>query len=518
MADQKNVHRTVGEVAPTATEPAGDPCIMVIFGASGDLTKRLLMPAIYNLACDGLLPEHFAIIGVALTEMDTDGFRDQMSQDIREFSTRSEFDSGVWDNFVNHLYYTCGNFDDPAAYKTLVELIKNLDEQYGASNNILFYMATPPVVFGMISGHLEEEGLNSQANGWRRIIVEKPFGHDLQSAIDLNKEILAYWDESQVFRIDHYLGKETVQNILAFRFSNGIFEPLWNNKYIDHIQFTVSESVGVEGRGGYYETSGVLRDMMQNHMFQMLAYLCMEAPTSFESTAIRNEKGKLLQAVRVMEPEDVLENAVRGQYGPGTGADGKEFIAYRDETDVDPKSSTETFAAVKLFIDNWRFAGIPVYLRSGKALGKRDTEILIQFRKAPAVIFRDTPVDSLSSNQLIFHIQPDQGIELRFQAKVPGPVMHLQDVNMHFAYQEAFKASRGTGYEVMVYDAMIGESMLFSSTDLVETAWEIAQPLLDIWGTLPPRDFPNYAGGSWGPKIAFDLIERDGRQWMDLSG
>jgi glucose-6-phosphate 1-dehydrogenase len=508
---------TIGEESH-AHGTSADPCILVIFGASGDLTKRLLMPAFYNLACDGLWPANCAIVGIAMDDLTTEQFRSRMSEDIKKFSTRKEFDQKVWDNFVKRLYYTPGKFDDASAYQKLSELVAKLDGEYQAQGNVLFYMATPPVVFGLISTNLEKAGFKSSQRGWRRIIVEKPFGHDLDSAIKLNRELLAHWREDQIFRIDHYLGKETVQNLLAFRFSNGLFEPLWNRQHIDHIQFTVAETVGVEGRGGYYDRSGVLRDMIQNHMFQMLAYLCMEPPSSFRSDAIRNEKAKVLDAVRVMSPAEVRTHTVRGQYGPGKKPDGTPVTGYRQEKDVKPDSSTETFAAMKLHIENWRWEGVPIYLRSGKSLWKRGTEILVQFKKAPEVIFRHTPeVSHLENNQLIFHIQPDQGIEFRFQAKSPGPTMSLQKVNMRFDYSESFEASRGTGYEVLVYNCMIGDATLFSRTDLVETAWRIAQPLLDHWSATPAgKEFPNYEAGTWGPKAAFALIERDGRKWLDV--
>jgi glucose-6-phosphate 1-dehydrogenase len=498
------------------TDAPAPPCILVIFGASGDLTKRLLMPALYNLACDGLLSKNFALIGIAMDEMTTEQFRAKMTTDIKQFSTRKSFDEEVWKDLAGRLYYTPGKFDDLKAFERLRDLIRKLDAEQSTGGNIVYYFATPPVVFGMISDNLARTDLIATERGWRRVIVEKPFGTDLPSAMELNRVLLRNWKEEQIFRIDHYLGKETVQNLLAFRFSNGIFEPLWNKSHIDHIQFTVSEIVGVEGRGGYYERSGVLRDMMQNHMFQMLAYLCMEPPTSFKPDAIRNEKSKVLDAVRVMTPDQVRQNTVRGQYGPGKKADGSDTVGYRQEPDVNPQSRTETFAAAKLYIDNWRWEGVPIYLRSGKALWRRSTEILVQFKKAPEVIFRDTPaVQRLDSNQLIFHIQPDQGIELRFQAKTPGPTMSLQKVNMRFDYKEAFEASRGTGYEVMIYNCMIGDAMLFSRSDLVETAWRIAQPLLDVWASTPATEFPNYPAGSWGPKASFDLIERDGRRWME---
>ncbi len=506
--------KTRGQETTEASSP-GDPCIMVIFGASGDLTKRLLMPALYNLQCDGLLPPQFAIVGIAMDELTTDNFRERMTRDIRSFNTRKEFDAGVWDSLCSRLYYTPGKFGDEAAFSRLYELVSRLDAQYQARGNVMFYMATPPSVFGLISGNLDKAGFKKMA-GWKRMIVEKPFGTDLASAKELNRQILSFWDETQIFRVDHYLGKETVQNILAFRFGNEMFEPLWNKHHVDHIQFTVSESVSVEGRGGYYDRSGVLRDMIQNHMFQMLAYMCMESPISFSADDIRNEKAKVLKAVRVYTPEQALQNTVRGQYGAGRKSDGKECPDYRKEPDVNPQSSTETFAALRLFIDNWRWEGVPIYLRSGKALWKRGTDIVVQFKKAPAVLFRGTAVPKLAANRLIFHVQPEQAIESLFQAKTPGTVLQLQPVNMRFSYGEAFKASRGTGYEVMIYSCMVNDPTLFSRTDLVETAWRIAQPVMDAWAANPPTDFPNYAAGTWGPKPAFDLIGREGRRWYEI--
>jgi len=495
--------------------PIGDPCIMVIFGASGDLTKRLLMPAIYNLECDELLGPNFAIIGIARDELTTASFREHMSRDIRSFNTRPDFDSAVWDRLCSRLNYTPGSFDDAAAFAKLKELVIQLDAQYQAGGNILFYMAVPPSVFGLVSGHIDKAGF-LQIPGWKRIVVEKPFGTDLPSARLLNSQLLAFWEETQIYRVDHYLGKETVQNILAFRFANEMFEPLWNKQHVDHIQFTVSESVSVEGRGGYYDRSGVLRDMIQNHMLQMLAYVCMEPPNTFGADDIRNEKAKLLQAVRIYTPEDVLRDTVRGQYAAGKKADDSTCPDYRREPDVNPQSNTETFAALRLFIDNWRWDGVPIYLRSGKALWKRGTEVVVQFKKAPRILFRGLEGSKVNANRLIFHIQPDQSIEVLFGAKTPGPHMILQPVNMRFSYGEAFHASRGTGYEVMLYSCMLGDPTLFSRTDLVEAAWKIAQPVLDGWKANPPTDFPNYAAGTWGPPAACDLIERDGRRWFEV--
>jgi glucose-6-phosphate 1-dehydrogenase len=509
--------QTVGipESKSTAATLHAGPCILVIFGASGDLTKRLLMPALYNLACDGLLPRQFAIVGTAMDELSTEAFRERMTLHIQSFNTRPEFDPAIWERLRSRLYYTPGKFDDDSAFLRLRDLVGRLDAEYRTGGNLLFYFATPPSCFGLISGHLDRAGFK-QFPGWKRIIVEKPFGVDLPSAKELNRQILGYWEENQIYRVDHYLGKETVQNILAFRFANGMFEPLWNKEHIDHIQFSVAESVSVEGRGGYYDRSGVLRDMIQNHMLQMLAYLCMEPPVSFEADDIRDEKVKLLKAVRVWTPDEALKNTVRGQYGPGRKADGAECPAYRQEADVDPQSKTETFAALRLLIDNWRWEGTPIYLRSGKALWKRGTEVVVQFKKAPAVLFRGTAVEKLAANRLIFHIQPDQAIESFFQAKTPGPIMQLQPVNMRFNYGDAFRASRGTGYEVMFYSCMVGDPTLFSRTDLVETAWRIAQPLLDAWAAAPATDFPNYSAGTWGPWAAHDLIGRDGRHWFEI--
>jgi glucose-6-phosphate 1-dehydrogenase len=514
MPDTAQVLRTAGADAPE-TSPPIQPCVMLIFGASGDLTKRLLVPALYNLACDGLLPPSFALLGTAMDPLTTESFRERMSADIKKFHTRREFDEKVWADLVSRFHYLPGAFNDLAVFGQLRAEVARLGAHYATHDNVLFYFATAPRFFGLICDNLRKAGFK-EGSGWKRIIVEKPFGTDLESALLLNKEVLANWEENQIYRVDHYLGKETVQNLLAFRFSNGMFEPLWNKNYIDNIQFNVSEAVDVEGRGGYYDSSGVLRDMMQNHMFQMLAYLCMEVPGSFAPDSIRNEKAKLLQSVRVYSPQEVERYVVRGQYGPSRDDKGKVTKSgYRGEKDVDPESKTETYAAARLHIDNWRWEGVPVYLRSGKALWKRGTEIIVEFKKAPEVIFRGTSVANLGPNRLLFHIQPYQGIEIQFQAKIPGPRMALQPVNMRFAYGDAFKASRYTGYEVMLYSCSHGDATLFSRGDLVEAAWKVAQPLMDSWSRTP-ADFPNYVRGSWGPKAAADLIARDGRRWHEV--
>jgi glucose-6-phosphate 1-dehydrogenase len=510
MPDPSQIVRSPAVIDAPDTNPPTEPFVMVIFGASGDLTKRLLVPALYNLQCDGLLNEHFAVLGTSTTAWDTKSFREQMSTEIKKFHTRKEFDQAAWEKLVNRFYYVAGSFTEMKIFDVLKTEVKRLDAEYRCEGNTLFYFAVAPRFFGTLCDNLHAASFKA-GPGWKRVIVEKPFGTSLESALQLNREVLANWSEDQIYRIDHYLGKETVQNLLAFRFSNGIWEPLWNNNYIDNIQFNVSEAVDVEGRGGYYDSSGVLRDMMQNHMFQMLAYLCMEVPGSFSPDAIRNEKAKLLQSVRRYRPDEVERNAVRGQYGPSRDKPG-----YRQEKDVKPDSKTETYAAVKLAIDNWRWNGVPVYLRSGKALWKRGTEIVVEFKKAPEVIFRGTPVTSLNPNTLIFHIQPYQGIEIQFQAKVPGPRLQLQPVNMKFGYGDAFKAARYTGYEVMLYSCSHGDATLFSRGDLVEAAWGVAQPILDYWSATPAPEFPNYERSTWGPKAAADLIAADGRRWHEV--
>lgn len=495
-----------------------EPFVLVVFGASGDLTKRLLVPALYNLECDGLLSNKVAVLGTATRPMSSADYRAKLSGDegIRKFHTRKEFDEQAWDRLISRFEYMSGPFEDIEHFKRIKSKIRELDEKVGAGGNVLFYFATSPSFFGLLCKNLHDAGCKEGA-GWKRIIVEKPFGTNLESAKKLNAEVLQYWAEDQIYRVDHYLGKETVQNLLAFRFANGMFEPLWNKNYIDNIQFNVAEAVDVQGRGGYYDHSGVLRDMMQNHMFQMLAYLCMETPGSFEPDAIRNEKAKLLQSVRVYTPDEVARYSVRGQYGPSYNQDGTiDKPGYRQEPNVNPESKTETYAAARLHIDNLRWDGVPIYLRSGKALWKRSTEIIVEFKHPPLRQFRGTQIDHLTANRLVFHIQPQQAIELLFQAKVPGPTLQLQDVDMVFRYGDAFKASRYTGYEVMIYSCSRGDATLFSRGDLVEAAWEVAQPILDYWAATPATDFPNYSRGSWGPKSAHDLIERDGRRWFEV--
>ena len=491
---------------------------MVIFGASGDLTKRLLVPALYNLACDDLLSKQFAVLGTGRSRISNEDFRASMASEengLRAFHTRKEFDEAACEHLLERFYFESANMelDD---FKKLKLTVDALDKKYQAGGNVLFYFAMAPRFFGPLCDLLYQAGFQ-QREGWKRIIVEKPFGTDLQSALDLNKAILKHWDEDQIYRVDHYLGKETVQNLLAFRFSNGMFEPLWNKEHIDNIQFNVCEAVDVQGRGGYYDQSGVLRDMMQNHMFQMLSYLCMEVPASFESDSIRDEKAKVLNSVRIYNADEVDQNVVRGQYGPSYNDDGDVVKpGYRQEADVDPGSRTETFAAAKLQIDNPRWQGVPIYLRSGKALWKRGTEIVVEFKKPSEQLFKGTGIKHLPANRLVFHIQPYQAIEVLFQAKTPGPTMQLQSVDMVFNYGDAFKASRYTGYEVMIYSCTRGDATLFSRGDLVEAAWRIAQPILDHWQSTPAQEFPNYTRNSWGPKSAYELLAKDGRRWFEV--
>jgi glucose-6-phosphate 1-dehydrogenase len=494
----------------------GDPCVMVIFGAGGDLTKRKLMPALYNLAKGKLLPEQFAIVGVSIEESATNDFRERSTKEIQEYST-TNVDLGSWDWFKQRLYYISGDFNDAELYKKLGELIIQAEKEQGTDGNCLFYLATSPNFFPVVIKQLGAAGLSNQVNGkWKRVVIEKPFGHDLASAVSLNHEIRQVLDEKQIYRIDHYLGKETVQNILAFRFANGIFEPVWNRRYVDHVQVTVAEELGVELRGGYYDHTGALRDMIPNHIFQLISLTAMEPPISFEAEAVHDEQTKILRAIQVMNPERVLDHAVRGQYGDGT-IDGKHVPAYRAEQRIAPDSTAETFVALALNIDNWRWASVPFYLRTGKRMAKRLTQIVIRFRRPPLMLFRKTQVEKLPPNELIINIQPDEGICLTFEAKMPGPVVRLGSVDMNFQYSDYFGTTPSTGYETLLYDCMLGDPTLFQRADMVEAAWTVVQPILDVWKALPPRDFPNYAAGSWGPAQADELLHREGRAWRNPS-
>jgi len=493
----------------------GDPCVMVIFGAAGDLTRRKLFPALYNLAKEQLLSREFAIVGLSHGAMSTDDFRKWISDDIRQYAGKN-VDADIVEWFLKRVYYVSAEFDDKNAYVKLKELLEQVNRDHTTHENYFFYMATAPRFFGPVVEQLSAAGLMEEANQhWRRVIIEKPFGHDLDSARILNQQLLKVAKEKQIYRIDHYLGKETVQNILAFRFANGIFEPIWNRRYIDHVQISVSETVGVEKRGGYYDTAGALRDMVPNHIMQLISLTAMEPPVSFQADAVRDEQNKILHAIQPLSSEEVLTRTVRGQYGPGTH-DGQRAPGYREESDVPPDSKTETFVAMKLLIDNWRWADVPFYLRTGKRLTAQNTHIVIQFRRAPFVLFRDTPVENLMPNQLVLHIQPEEGISLQFAAKVPGPIMRLGAVDMNFEYADYFGTQPSTGYERLLHDCMIGDATLFQRADMVEAGWCVVSPALDVWKALPPRNFPNYAAGSWGPKDADELLERDGRRWRNF--
>jgi len=488
---------------------------MVIFGASGDLTKRKLLPALLNLAEEGLLPKDFAIVGFSFDQMTTEALRQKLDKEVREFALRP-VDDRLWQWLVERIYYVQGDFGDPTAYLRLKDQILAAEKKHNTLGNRFHYLAVAPKFFSPIVKQLGQVGLTQEQNGrWTHVIVEKPFGHDLDSAIQLNKELRETLTEKQIYRIDHYLGKETVQNLLVFRFANSILEPLWNRNYIDHVQITAAETVGVEHRGGFYETAGALRDMVPNHLFQLLTLTAMEPPISFEADAVRDKQAEILHAVTPPPPETILQTMVRGQYGPGT-VDGEKLLGYREEPQVAPDSHTETFVALKLCIDNWRWADVPFYLRTGKRLAKRVTEIAIQFRRPPFQLFSKTPIKDPRANRLVIHIQPDEGISLRLGAKVPGSVMKLGLVHMDFDYARDFGTSHSTGYERLLYDCMIGDATLFQRADMVEAGWSVIQPVLDVWKALPARDFPNYPAGCWGPQDADEMLAREGRSWRDI--
>jgi len=494
------------------SNPSAAPCVMTIFGATGDLTKRKLIPALCNLAQENLLPTQFAIVGFAVNDFTTESFRSTLAQEIPKFVT-SPLDSKLLDWMIEHTYYVQGDFQDAQAFNRLEQQIAEADQKHGTQGNRLFYLAVAPRFFSPIANMLGKCCLTKEEEPrWARVIVEKPFGHDLASAKQLNHELKQVLSEKQIYRIDHYLGKETVQNVLVFRFSNNIIEPLWNRHYVDHVQITAAETVGVEHRGGFYETAGALRDMVPNHLFQLLTMTAMEPPISFDADEVRNKQAEVVHAIQPFGPEEVLTNMVRGQYGVGT-VEGQRVIGYRSEPEVAPDSNTETFVALKLLIDNWRWAGVPFYLRTGKRLAQRRTEIVIQFRRTPFVLFRNTAVRNLETNRLVIHIQPDEGISLSFGAKVPGSVMKLGLVNMDFDYSTYFGTEHSTGYERLLRDCMAGDATLFQRADMVEAGWSVIQPILDVWHALPARGFPNYASGSWGPVEAEDLLKRDGRKW-----
>ncbi|HEY7124979.1 MAG TPA: glucose-6-phosphate dehydrogenase [Ktedonobacterales bacterium] len=516
------------------------PCAMVIFGATGDLTKRKLLPALYNLAMENPLPAGFTVVGVARRPMTDEAWRQYVKDAINEFSRNHPVNPTVWESFCQGLFYHQTEFHDVEGYVRLGQKLHQLDHQRGISGNHIFYLATSPEYYPEIIQHLgqarlvhknghnlgaphrgrshaAQDGLNNgddeeSANGWTRVIIEKPFGHDLASAKELNRKVLRVFSEDQVYRIDHYLGKETVQNILVFRFSNGIFEPIWNRRYIDNVQITVAEQVGVEGRAGYYETAGAIRDMVQNHMMQLLSLTAMEPPVGFEANAVRDEKVKVLHAIPPLDLVQVARNTVRAQYGPGW-INGKQVPGYYQEPGVAPDTKTETYIALKLEIDNWRWADVPFYLRTGKRLAKRVTQIDIEFKRPPFMLFKNTNVTELQPNVLSLRIQPNEGISLRFGAKVPGGAMRIRGVNMDFLYGSAFASEAPEAYERLLLDCMLGDSTLFTRRDETEAAWTIINSVLEGWAGQSTTHLPLYEAGSWGPKEADTLIERGGKNW-----
>ncbi len=491
-----------------------DPCSFVIFGVTGDLAHRLVVPALYNLAANGLLPDSFCIVGIARKAMSSEELGDSLMKGLHQFATRK-----VDDTIARQLLacVTCIEADpkDPASFDAMREQLDQLESVRKTGGNRLFYLATPPSAFLPISKELGRTGMLAENGSWRRLVVEKPFGTDLASAQALNSELLKLVDEHQIYRIDHYLGKETVQNILVLRFANGMFEPIWNRNHIDHIQITVDEKLGVGHRGSFYDATGALRDMVPNHLFQLLSLVAMEPPSKFDAHSVRQEKADVLAAIQTQTEAEALQNSVRGQYRAGKVGD-IEIDDYRKTADVKPGSTTETYAALKLTIDNWRWAGVPFYLRTGKALGVKRTEIAIKFKQAPFAMFRDTPVDQLSQNYLIISTEPTEGIALQFNTKVPGPAIEIDGVEMKFLYKDYFKAEPSTGYETLIYDCMIGDNILFQRADSVEAGWRAVQPFLDVWKNAGGKGLKIYEPGSEGPEEANDLMERDDRSWRKL--
>ena len=499
------------EQSHTSAKHVG-PCVLVIFGITGDLTSRLLFPALYNLARHKLLPEQFAVAGFALANLNEAQLRDRLAGDLRA-AIGPDADAHIIQWLVSRVRFIQSDFQSPDGWQQLREVLSQLDRDYKTSGNYLFYLATLPQFFLPLARRLTEEKLSVEESGhWRRVIIEKPFGHDLESARSLNRELLRAVGEEQIYRIDHYLGKETVRNIMVFRFANGIFEPIWNRRYIDHVQITVAESLGVEQRGKYYDHAGALRDMVPNHIVQVLALIAMEPTSSFSATAFRNEQVKVLESVPGICPEDCPSCVVRAQYGAGANG----LRAYRCEPMVDPASETETYVALKLAVDNWRWAGVPFYLRTGKRLSKRCTEIVIQFRNPPLSLFRSESVSLPQPNRLIISIQPAEGIALEFESKVPGPVLETRPVNMRFNYRDYFGLENRTGYETLLYDAMIGDSSLFKRADMIERGWAIVQPVLDAWASNRGGVLHKYTAGTDGPAAAAEMLEHEGRHWRDI--
>ncbi|WP_395710634.1 glucose-6-phosphate dehydrogenase [Reyranella sp.] len=512
--------RSQGTAETVAVAP---PCAMVIFGAAGDLTKRLVAPALYNLATAKRLPDGFRLVGVGRGSMTVDDWRKNLTDMMNQFvaSRDGEFqadriDQAAWRWLTDRMSWLPGDFTEPQTFDRLKEHLAGLDKTAGTGGNHLFYLAIADRFFGDVVAALGAADMVTETGGqWRRVVIEKPFGHDLPSAKALNARILKVLQEHQIYRMDHFLGKETVQNIMALRFANGLFEPLWNRQHIDHVQITAAETVGVERRGKFYEATGALRDMVPNHVFQLLSLTAMEPPISFDADAVRDKKAEVIQAIRPVTPERALKDAVRGQYAAGTVL-GKPAQAYRNEPDVAATSTTETYIAWKLQIDNWRWAGVPFYLRTGKYLKRRWTEIAIRFHQAPYTLFRGTNVERMNPNWMILRLQPDEGIALQFAAKRPGPTVTLGNVSMDFAYKTYFATTPSTGYETLLYDCMTGDATLFQRADNIEAGWRAVQPIMDAWTSNASGDFPNYAAGSNGPDAADELLARDGRAWRPL--
>lgn len=492
-----------------------EPCILVIFGATGDLTGRKLLPALYNLAREGQLPSHFACVGFARRSKTNEQFRSEMLDDVNEFSRVKPVDKALWNDFSEHLFYHQSEFDNDAGYESLRTFLDELDKTYGTKGNRLFYLSTQPSYFPVVIEKLKQHNLVYEANRvqdkWSRIIIEKPFGEDLDSAIALQTEITKHLDESQIYRIDHYLGKETVQNLMVFRFSNPIFESIWNNHHIDHVQFTVSEDIGVGSRGRFWEEAGMLRDIVQNHMMQLLSLVAMEPPSNLKADAIHDEKVKVLESIRPFDLSQLDNLAVRGQYGPGI-INGAPVKGYRSEENVAPDSSVETYVALELFIDNWRWAGVPFYLRAGKRLPRRATEIAVFFKEAPGYLFK-TDKKRNEQNTLVIRIQPDEGISLKMNCKVPGMSSQIQPVKMDFRYGSYFGSTPPEAYERLICDCMAGDSTLFARVDEVMASWKLLTPVLKKWKEERPSDFPNYPAGTWGPVAADEMLERNGCSW-----
>lgn len=514
----KHQNTSAGKTTSRDIRKPANPCILVIFGIAGDLTKRLLFPAVCNLGSQGLLDDNFYIVGFSKEPFTTDSFREQLLKDIDTFITDDDSKKFGHD-FINRVEYISGDFSDANAYQTLKKKLEQLVKDKKASQNWLFYFAAPPDFMETIAKELYKAELITETKDYsRRIIVEKPYGHDLESAKKLDSVLLSIASENQIFRIDHFLGKETVQNLLAFRFSNGLFEPTWNRLYINNVQITVAEVLGVEQRGNYYEQAGALRDMVPSHLFQMLSLITMEPPSSFVTENITSEKIKALRAVQIPTPEEVLSQAVRGQYGPGT-INGKSVPGYRQEKNVSENSTIETYVALKFYLDNWRWLHVPFYLRTGKRMPVRQSEIVVQFKSGPSALFEyseqlNPAGQKILPNLLRINIQPDEGISLTFNTKVPGPELKIGQVNMKFKYEDYFGTKPRTGYETILYDCMNGDHLLFKKADMIELGWEIVQPILDVWEALPPRDFPNYAAGTWGPTKADELLNKDERKWI----